>query len=70
MPARALDLTTLFEVILDWMNQPVCIGWPGFVCTCDPLVTMDIHINPWGAMMLMARMDDCKISHMEVYCSG
>ena len=27
----------------------------------DHLVTMGVLINPWGAMMLMNLMDDCKI---------
>ena len=35
----------------------------------DHLVTMGVRINPWGAMLLMDLMYDCKISHLVVHCS-
>ena len=35
----------------------------------DFLLTPSVHRNPWGAMMLMDLMDDCKISHLEFHCS-
>ena len=31
----------------------------------EHLVTTLEHVNPWGPMMLMDQMDDCKISHLE-----
>ena len=33
------------------------------------LVTMGVRQNPWGAMMLLDLMEDCKISPLEVHCS-
>ena len=31
-------------------------------------MTMGDRINPWGPMMLVGVMYDCKISHLGVHC--
>ena len=70
-----LILNVYHRAGMDWLKK--CNSWGtsdnpwGTLGTLgDPLVTMGERLNPWGAMLLMDLIHDCRIRHLGVHCSG